>query len=79
MSVSVGSKINRHAIEVGREVGTMIEVDAAQKILIRLTRATVLSGNHAGHDLDQFRDSRQRTSREITVADHAFRGRIGIA
>ena len=54
--MGMGSKVNRHAIEVGREVGAMVEIDAAKEILIRLARAAVLSGDHAGHNLDQLRD-----------------------
>ena len=74
LSMGMGAEINWHAIEVGREIRAMIEVDAAQEVLIRLAGAAVLRGDHARHDFYQLGNSGQRSSRKITVADDTLRG-----
>ena len=50
----------------------MIEVKAAQVILVRLSRAAVLRDDHAGNSLDDFARPQERAQRELLVPDHAF-------
>jgi len=58
--MGVGSKIHRHAVEIGGEVRAVVQIKAAQEILIGLAGATVLSGNHAGDYFYQFGNTTNR-------------------
>ena len=71
--------IDRHAVHAGREIGAVVEVEAAQVILVGLARAAVLRDDHAGNGLDDFARPEQRAQRELLVADHALVGGSGDA
>nr|WP_243453531.1 hypothetical protein [Polymorphobacter multimanifer] len=79
LAMAVAAIVERHAIEECSEVGAVIEVEAAQEILIGLAAARMLGRNEAGHNLKQFPGALQRTSIEIGAADPAFGRGIGSA
>ena len=70
----VGTHVERNAVEVSGEVGTVVEIEAAQKILVGLAGAGVLGGDHSGHGFDQFADPQQWRQLEVGIADKSFRG-----
>ncbi len=57
----------------------MIEVEAAQKILVRLPVAGVLRDDQAGHDFEDLAGSKQRPVLELLMQHAAFAGRAGDA
>ncbi len=57
----------------------MIEIEAAQEILVGLARAAMLGRDHARHGLEQFGDLDQRAHEQVLSADAAFAGRTGHA
>src|SRR5882672_10753188 len=79
LAVPVARQIERHAVDMDREVGAMVEVEAAQEILIRLARAAVLGDDHAGDDLQHLAGPQQRPVLELLVVDGSLAGRVGFA
>ena len=55
-----GAQVQRHVVDQRREVGAMVQVEAAQEILIGLAAARMLDGNHSRHRLEQLRHAQQR-------------------
>ena len=51
----------------------MIEVEAAQEILVGLAAARMLGGDEARDDFEQFGDALDRAIFEIDLANDAFR------
>ena len=62
--------VDRHAGEIGVEVGTMIEVEAPEEILIRFTGATVLGNDHAWNVFEHFARTQDRTVVDQLRRDH---------
>ena len=54
----------------------MVEVEAAQKVLVRLPRAAVLRDDHAGHELEHVGRPQRRPRLDLALADAAL-GRRG--
>ena len=77
--MSVSAHIERNAVDMRSEVAAVIEVQAAQIILIRLARAGMLGRHHAGHYLGHFTNAQQWREANIGVADLAFGGRTRAA
>jgi hypothetical protein len=75
--VAVAAHVDWHAVDKGGEIGAVIEVEAAQKILVGLAGAGMLGGNQAGHVFRQLADARDRLGSEIGIADNAFRCCLG--
>ncbi len=57
----------------------MVQVEAAQEILIRLAAAGVLHGDHARHGLEQLGDLQHRPHEQVGPADGALAGGLGRA
>ncbi|CAI8847344.1 protein of unknown function [Methylococcus capsulatus] len=76
LAVRVGRQVHRHPVDPGGEVGAVVQVEAAQEILVGLAGAAVLRGQHAGHDLDQFAHPQQGPVLELVLAHHPLRGRL---
>jgi len=79
LSMSVARKIHRHSVHVHGEVGAMVEIEAAQEVLIRLSGAAVLRDDHAGNDLQNFRRPQQRPVLELLFVDRSLARRVGFA
>ena len=62
----------------------MVEIEAAQEILVGLAIAAVLCGDEAGHDFEHFGRTRQRTILDLLAGDEpggrgvGLRQRVGI-
>ena len=63
LAVGVRRHVDRHAVHVGREVGAVVEVEAAQEVLVGLAVAAVLRDDQPGHDLEHFAGRRIGRSR----------------
>jgi hypothetical protein len=63
LAMAVGSEIPRHIVDVGGEVGAVIEIEAPQEVLIRFAATGVLSSDQSGHGFEQFGNPQQRPNR----------------
>ena len=79
LAVAVRAQVQRHAVEDRREVGAVIEVEAAQEILVRLAAAGVLHGDHARHGFEQLGDAQHRPHEQVGAADGALARCLGRA
>ncbi len=52
LSVRMGAHVDRHVVERDRKIGAVVEVVAAQEILVGFTLAAVLRDHQAGDDLE---------------------------
>ncbi len=58
--MGVGAEIDRHALDAGREVRAVVEIEAAQVILVSLAPAGVGGDDHARHGLQDFGGAQDR-------------------
>lgn len=75
----VARHVHRHAHHRLREIGSVIEIEPAQKILIRLPLPAVLRRDHAGDRLEDFSGTHHRTHIELLSGDRALTGGLGDA
>ena len=76
MAVAVRRHVHRHARDGRREVGAVIEVEAAQVVLVRLSLAAVLADDHARHGLEHFARAHDRPRVELPRRDRALARRL---
>ena len=79
LAMAMRAHVDRHAVDETGEIRAVIEVEAAQEILVRLARSRMLRGDDAGHILHQFTRPADRHIVEIGIADGALRSRNGDA
>ena len=79
LPVAVRGEIDRDAVHEDGEIGAMIEVEAAQEVLVGLPRAAVLRDDDAGDGLEDFGGARQRAAGELLTAHGALGRGIGDA
>ena len=77
LAVAMRSEVPRHAIDDAGEVRAVVELDAAQEILVGLAATRVLRGDQARHYLEQLGNPQQRAHRQVGAADRALAGRDG--
>ena len=77
LAVGVGAHIHRHAIDAGGEIGAVVEVEAAQIVLVGLAAAGVRGDDHARHRLEKFPLAQDRPLGQFHAADHPGAGRDG--
>ena len=65
LAMGMGAHIDRHVVDPDRHVGAVIEIIAAQKILVGFALAAVLRHDQAGHRLQYFPRARHRTRVEF--------------
>jgi hypothetical protein len=75
LTVGIGRHVHRHAVDPGREIRPVIEVETAQKILVGLAGPAVLRRHHARHDFNQFADTQQWPILELVLAHDTLRCR----
>ena len=75
LPVSVRRHVDRHAVHEPGKIRAVIEIEPAQKILVRLARTGMLRGDDAGYVFDQLAGSRNRQVFEIGIADRSLRAR----
>ena len=76
MAMRVRGHVHRHAVHIGGEVGAMVQVKAAQKVLVGLAITTVLGDDHAGHKLQHFGRAQRGTVFDQLGGDHTLAGRV---
>jgi hypothetical protein len=74
IAMAVAAHVDRHAIHKPGEIGAMIEVEAAQEILVGLALTRMLSSDNAGHILHQFTGAGYWLILEIAVPDGPLAG-----
>ena len=77
LAVGVRGHVDRHALDPGLEVGAVVEIEAADEILVGLAVTRVLGDDHAGHGLEQLAFAGDRAAPQVRRADPALRGRAG--
>src|SRR2546422_3922969 len=77
LAVGMARQVHRHAIDVDAEVGAVVEIEAAQEILVRLAAAAVLRDHHAGNAFQHVGWAEQRTVLDPRSVDVAFARRSG--
>ena len=75
----VGGQIEWDAGDGDAEVGAVVEVHAAQVVLVGLAAAAVLADDDAGDGLEQLAGAQQRPPREVLAADDSLAGAVGDA
>nr|WP_255615653.1 hypothetical protein [Polymorphobacter sp. PAMC 29334] len=77
LSVRVRPHVDRHTVDELGEVGAVIEVEAAQEILVGLAAARMLRSDETWDDFEQFADPLNRTIFEVDLSDCPLGCRIG--
>jgi len=77
LAMRMRGQVDRHAGEPGREVGAVVEVEAAQEVLVRLARAAVLRDDHARHVLEHLPGTQQWPIPDQLAGDRALARGIG--
>ena len=54
LAVRMGAHVDRHVVDRNGEIGAVVEIEAAQEILVGLAVAAVLGDDQAGHDFERF-------------------------
>ncbi len=75
----VRRQVQRHPVEKRREVCAVVEVEAAQKILVRFPAARVLRDDDPGNGFQDFTRAHGRSQTQLLRAHRAHRRRIGDA
>ena len=68
----MGRLIDGHAVHVGLEIRAVVQVIAAQQILIRLPLSAVQGHDEAGDGLQQLAGAVLGRQLKLLVIDHAF-------
>ncbi len=76
LAVAMARQIEGYALERRREVGAVIEVEAAQKELVGLAAAGVLGGDQPGNALQNLPRSQVRHPLDFGLSDTPHRRRI---
>jgi len=79
MTVGVGGHVHRHAVDRRGEVGPVVEVEAAQEILVGFAVAAVLGDDEPRHHFQHLARAQQRTALEFLRGHGALARRIRIA
>ena len=73
LTVPVRRHVDRHALEPRLEIGAVVEVEAANEVLIRFAVSGVLRDDQSRDGLEQLAFSRHRTKPEVRCADVSLR------
>ncbi|MNS56631.1 hypothetical protein D3C72_894940 [compost metagenome] len=76
LPVRMRAHIDGHAIDIGGEIRAMVEVKAAQEILVGLAVAAVLGDDQPGHEFQQFARAQGGPVDNQLSSDDALAGRI---
>ena len=71
--------VDRDAVDAGREIRAVIQVEAAQEILVGLAIASMLGDHEPGHGLQQLTGAHHRAGLELRARHGALRGRLHLA
>ena len=79
LAVGVRGHVHRHAAHAGGEVGAVVKVEAAQKVLVGLAVTRVLGDDHARHKFKHLARAQRRPALEQLGGDHALRCGVAAA
>ena len=79
LAVCMADHIGRHAHHRRREIAAMVEIEAAQEVLVGLAVAGVLGNDHAGDGFQRFCRPQQGAVGQLPAADGPFGGAVGNA
>ena len=79
LTMAMGTEVHLYIVDIGREIRPVIEVEAAQKVLVGLPTARVLGGYHSRHRFKQFGNPQQGPHQQVRSGNRAFTGRLGDA
>ena len=66
--------VDRHVVDLGRKIGAVVEIEGAEKVLVRLALTGVLRNDESRDVLEYRRRPQQRLVRNLFLADIAGRG-----
>ena len=73
LAMPMGAHVDRHVVQRDINVGAVIEVEAAQEVLVGLALAAVLGGDQSRHNLEHFADPRSRLLFDLFAGDSSLR------
>ena len=79
LAVRVRAHVDRHAIDKGRQIGAVIEIDAAQEVLIGFPLSAVDRDHETGHGFQQLGRPKRGELQQFLAQDDSFAGRRGDA
>ena len=79
LAMRMGRHVDRHAGEIDGKVGTVIQVEPAQEILVGLAVAAMLRDDHARHEFEHFAGPQHRPGLDAFGSHAALAGCVGAA
>ena len=76
LSVAVARQVQRDAAEERREVGAVIEIEAAQEVLVGLSGSAVLRRDQAGNRFEHLGGAQQRAALDLRIPDGTLARRV---
>jgi hypothetical protein len=76
LAVAMRVHVHGNAIDAGGQVGAVIQVEAAQEILVGLAIARVLSDHESGNGFEQLAGAHHGTRLELRARDRALSRRL---
>jgi len=77
LAVGMADHVDRHPHDQCREVAAMVEVEAAQEILVGLAITGMLSDHHARYDFHDLGRAEQWSVGQLPGRDRSLAGRFG--
>ena len=72
LTMGMGGLVDRHAVDVGFQIRAVIEIVAAQEVLIRLALAAVQGHDQPRHRFQQLTGAVLRSELQLLIIDHPF-------
>ena len=79
LTVRMGAHVDRHAGDESGKVGTVVQIEAAQEILVGFAIAAMLGDDDPGHEFEQFSGAQCGAVFDQLGGDRPLTGRIGTA
>ena len=74
LPVRMAGHVDRDVVDAEREIGTMIQIESAQEVLVGLTAPAMLGDDHSGNVFHHFRRAQQWTECQIGCTDRSLIG-----
>jgi len=72
LTVTVTGEVHPNPVDVDRQVRSVVDVEAAQEVLIRLASSGVLNGDQTGRRFDEIAGAPSRTALQLSTGEHFF-------
>ena len=73
LAMRMGAHVDRHVVEPDIDIGAMVEIEAAQEILVGLALAAMLGDDQPRHDLERFAHAIDGLLLDLLTGDHPLR------